>query len=236
MFHRYYQRVRAAVLPTLSCAGLLLLGAALVAGQTPQKRRAPVKRVPVAPDALVPFHSGEQLSFRVLWSKFSVNAANAKFTVVEHRDFFGHTAWHFRLQAQTVQTTRILYALDDQFDSYTDAAHLTSLQFEMYLTEQGKQQNNVWRLVGPDDASPTGNATVARVPVNTRDAIDMLYVLRAQDWKHAPELRVPVFNGVHSYEIVARLGQTDGHVTVPCRNVYRVTNRPARIGEWSGDG
>jgi hypothetical protein len=215
MFDRFNRRVFATLALTASYAAVLLLAGALAAGTMPQKRRAPIRQAPVAPDAIVPFHSGEELTFRVLWSKFSVNAANAKFSVIERRDFFGHSAWHFRLQAQTIQTTRVLYALDDQFDSYTDAAHLASLQFEMYLNEQGKQQANVWRLLAPGDTSPSGNGTVAQVAAGTRDAIDFLYILRAQDWKHAPELRAPVFDGLHLYQIVARLGQTDGHVTVP---------------------
>jgi hypothetical protein len=193
---------------------VLLVAGALAAAPSAQKRKASPKEAKPAADAAVPFHIGEQLSFRVLWSRFSVNAAAAKFSVIERRDFFGHSAWHFRLEAQTVQTTRKLYALDDQFDSYTDAARLISLQFEMYLSEQGKQQTNVWRLASPGEPVPP-DVVAARVPPGARDAIDLLYILRAQDWKKTPELRVPVFDGDHLYDIVAHFGLADGHVTVP---------------------
>ncbi len=81
----------------------------------------------------VPFHAGEILEYRVLLSKYAVNAANIETTVVEQRNFFGRPAWHFRAIAHTMDTTRMLFALDDQFDSYTSALNLYSFQYEMYL-------------------------------------------------------------------------------------------------------
>jgi hypothetical protein len=205
----------------LLITGTLLIGGVVAAGPSAglvaQKHKPSPKKATPSAEAVVPFHVGEQLSYRILWSKFSVNAAAAKFTVMEHRDFFGHPSWHFRLQAQTVNTTRKLYALDDQFDSYTDAVRLTALQFEMYLNEQGKQQTNVWRLIPPGELAPP-DVISAKVPAGARDAIDILYILRAQDWKKTPELRVPVFDGEHLYDIVAHFGMADGHVTVPAGN------------------
>ena len=93
----------------------------------------------------VPFRPGEILEYRVLFSKYAVNAAKIETTVVEQRSFFGHPAWHFRAVAHTMDTTRALFAIDDQFDSYTSAANLFSLQYEMYLHEQGKAQTNLFR-------------------------------------------------------------------------------------------
>ena len=162
----------------------------------------------------MPFRSGERLAFGVLWSKYAVNAATLELTVVERRDFFGRAAWHFRALAQTIDTVRILYPLDDQFDSYTDTAKLTSLQYEMYLHEQGKQQNSAWRMSAEGDPAPP-DAAAARVLPGTRDPIGLLYVLRAADWKSTPELHAPVFDGHHLYDIVARLEQASGQVTVP---------------------
>ncbi len=66
----------------------------------------------------------------MLLSKYALNAAKIETTVVEQRNFFGHAAWHFRAIAHTVDTTRALFALDDEFDSYTSAANLFSLQYE----------------------------------------------------------------------------------------------------------
>jgi hypothetical protein len=165
------------------------------------------------PDADVPFHAGEKLTFRVVWSKYSVNAATIEFSVVEHRDFFGHSAWHFRATAQTINTMRLVYPLDDQFDSYTDAGQLTSLQYETYLREQGKQQDSAWRMISDGSPAPP-NVSAARVVPGTRDVIGLLYALRAVDWKKEPEFRSPVFDGRNLYDVVARLVEPSGQVTL----------------------
>ncbi len=154
----------------------------------------------------------------MLFSKYQVNAAKIETTVVEQRDFFGHPAWHFRAIAHTQDTTRTLFAIDDQFDSYTSALNLFSLQYEMYLHEQGKAQTNLYRMTTDADPAPA-DATAVRVAPGTRDAIGFLYDLRAADWQHTPELRVPVFDGRRIYDVVAKVDTpTQGPVTVPAGN------------------
>jgi len=203
----------------LSC--LLLLGGTLAlsgpsrGAQRPPRRPPPARPSPEAAAVAVPFRSGEGLTFRILWSKFSVNAGKVDLSVVERRDFFGRVAWHFQAIAHSMDTMRIVYALDDQFDSYTDAAQLTSLQYEMYLHEQGKQQNSSWRMSTADNPSLPANIAIAQVLPGTRDPIGLLYALRAADWKRAPEFRAPVFDGHNLYEVVARLEQSSGEVMVP---------------------
>jgi hypothetical protein len=146
-----------------------------------------------------------------------VNAARIETSVVEQRDFFGHPAWHFRAVAHTMDTTRALLAIDDQFDSYTSAVNLFSIQFEMYLHEQGKAQTNLFRLTTDNEPAPA-DATAVRVAPGTRDAISLLYNLRAADWQRTPELRVPVFDGRRLYDAVARIDTPQGTVTVPAGN------------------
>ena len=179
----------------------------------PAPKAAIVSKKPAVP-ATVPFNSGERLSFRVIWSKFSVNAATIQLAVIERRDFFGRLAWHFRALAQTIDTMHIIYPLDDQIDSYTDAGQLSSLQYEMYLHEQGKQQTNSWRLISDGSPAPA-NVTTARVSPGTRDPIGLLYVLRAADWKSAPQLRAPVFDGKNLYDVVAHLESPSEQAIVP---------------------
>lgn len=113
-----------------------------------------------------------------------------------------------------MDTIRILYALDDQFDSYSDAVLLNSLQYEMYLHEQGKQENGTWRMDSLGASGPP-NVTVAKVPEGTRDPIGMIYALRTADWKSTPELHMPVFDGHNLYEVVARIEPSSGTVSVP---------------------
>ena len=180
----------------LACAALF--GATLLAAGQSQRAHKPAappskSRTPAAPvEAVVPFHGGEKLSFRVVWSKFSVNAGTVDFLVAQHGNFFGQPAWHFQARAQTVDTMRLVYPLDDQFDSYTEAVKLASIQYEMYLHEQGKQQNDSWRMTVDGSPAPP-DATAARVVPGTRDPLGFLYVLRATDWKNTPELRVASF-------------------------------------------
>jgi Protein of unknown function (DUF3108) len=194
----------------------LNFGAALSGmAQTRGKRKAPAVPAPshAAQEAVVPFHSGERLSYRVLWSKYAVNAATIEFQAVERGNFFGHAAWHFRALAHTVDTMRFVYPLDDQFDSYTEAAQLTSVEYEMSLHEQGKQQNNAWRMIVDGGPAPS-DATAAQVVPGTRDPIGLVYALRATDWNKTPELRVPVFDGHRLYNIVAHLEEPSSGVMV----------------------
>ena len=211
----------------LLAAALACVGLAAAQQSKRSKSHAKTPATPAPPAAAsVPFRSGEILEYRVLFSKYAVNAAKVETTIVEQRNFFGHLAWHFRAVAHTMDTTRVLFAIDDQFDSYTSAANLFSLQYEMYLHEQGKEQTSVYRMTGDNDPAPS-DATALRVPPGTRDAISFLYNLRAADWQRSPELRAPVFDGRRLYDAVARIDTPQGNISVPAGNfpAFRVAIR-----------
>ncbi len=184
--------------------------------QTHGKRKPPAAPPPSRPvqEVPVPFRPGERLAYRVLWSKYSVNAATIEFQALEHGNFFGHAAWHFRALAHTIDTMRLLYPLDDQFDSYTETSNLTSVEYEMYVREQGKQQNNSWRITPNGGAAPA-DSTAPQILPGTRDPVGLIYALRAADWNKSPEFRTPVFEGRHVYDVVARIEQPPGQAAVP---------------------
>jgi hypothetical protein len=208
---------------SLACAPL---GSAQQSNK-PAKPRAKAPAVPAKPATVsVPFRPGEILEYRVLFSKYAVNAARIETSVIEQRNFFGQLAWHFRAAAHTMDTTRLLFPLDDQFDSYTSAANLFSMQYEMYLHEQGKEQTSLYRMTTDGDPAPE-DVTALRVVPGTRDAISFLYNLRATDWQRTPELRAPVFDGHRLYDAVARIDTPQGTVTVPAGNfpAFRVAIR-----------
>ena len=50
----------------------------------------------------------------------------------------------------------MVYELDDQFDSYSDAATLASMQYEMHLSERGQKVESVQRMTatGKEPAAP----------------------------------------------------------------------------------
>jgi len=206
----------------------MLVCASTVFAQKSKRPKTRPKAPAVAAPAVapVPFRAGETLEYRVLFSKYADNAAKIETSIIEQRDFFGHMAWHFRAAAHTMDTTRMLYAIDDQFDSYTSAASLFSLQYEMYLHEQGKEQTSLYRMTTNADPAP-GDVTALRVAPGTRDAIGFLYAIRAADWQVVAELKAPVFDGKRLYEAVARIDTPQGTVTVPAGNfpAFRIAVR-----------
>jgi hypothetical protein len=58
-----------------------------------------------------------------------------------------------------------------------------------------------------EESIPNG-VSAARVIPGTRDPLGFLYALRATDWKKTPELRAPVFEGRHLYDVQARLAES----------------------------
>jgi hypothetical protein len=150
----------------------------------------------------MPFRVGEKLNYRIAWSSFAT-AAVLELSVPERRELFGWRTWHFQAAFHTVRPVRTLFAIDDQFDSYTDASSLESRQFEIYLNELGKSETHVLRLTLAGQPLRTPGAVV--VLPGTRDPLGMLFTLRAVDWQRTPELSVPVYDGNDLYEMRAHL-------------------------------
>jgi hypothetical protein len=170
----------------------------------------------VSSDAVMPFHVGETLKYQVAWATFTTAAA-VQMIVAERRDLFGWGTWHFRAVAHTVSPVRSLFAIDDQFDSYTDAASLESRQYEMYLNEMGKKQDRVIHLL-PMGQAPRGDLPRVVVLPGTRDPLGALYALRGVDWQKTPEFRAPVYDGRDVYELRARLVATSEPIAVAAGN------------------
>ncbi len=223
------QTRRGSVLLALLLSVSLLEGAA---GPAPQARRrarptsGPTARAHATP---APFRAGEALEFRVLWSKYLVNAATLRLSVVEQRPFYGHPAWHFQALAHTISTMRIVFPLDDQFDSYTAPSDWASLQYELYLHEAGKQETSLYRMTTDDDPAPPVG-TAVRVLPGTRDPLGLIYALRATDWQRTPEARVWVFDGRKFYEVESRLEASADKVSVPAGN-FLATRIGVRVFE-----
>jgi Protein of unknown function (DUF3108) len=192
--------------------------AAAPAPSSPAALPQPVDSKKAAPpmEASSPIRAGETWDFSANVSKLSA-VANLKLKVAEKRDFHGKSAWHLQAFAHTENPLRMVFELDDQFDSYSDAASLVSMQYEMHLNERGETVNSVQRLTSGREPAP-GNATAARVLPGTRDPLGMMQYLRTVDWAKTPEVRGPVYDGHKLYEARARLVAKGEAVTVPAGN------------------
>jgi Protein of unknown function (DUF3108) len=187
---------------------------ALRAQQATHRKPTPPKPAPnkQPPEAPMPFHVGESLNYRVSWTAFA-EAADFQLSVVERRNLFGWGTWHFRAAAHTVGPVRSLFEIDDQFDSYTDAVSLASRQYEVYLSELGRKQNQVVHMVATGESARTPGPSVAVLP-GTRDPLGALYVLRGVDWRATPEVRAPVYDGHDVYEIHAKLDSPNESISI----------------------
>lgn len=185
--------------------------------QSARRRTAKPKKAPeTAKEQPMPFRAGETLNYRVAWAAFT-NAASVELSVPERRNLYGFETWHFRAVVHTLKPVRTLFALDDQFDSYTDAITLESRQFEMHLNEMGKISDEALHL------SPSGQTSHSPGPVvivspGTRDPLGTLYALRSQDWQHAPDFRAPVYDGHNLYDMRAHCESLGDPVKVTAGN------------------
>jgi hypothetical protein len=175
------------------------------------------KKSSVVADAGSPLREGETWQYSANVSKLS-SVANLRLKVAEKRNFLGKNAWHLQAFAHTENPLRMVFALDDQFDSYSDAGTLVSMQYEMHLNEKGQTVDSVQRMSPAVREPAPANATAARVLPGTRDPLGMMQYLRTVDWAKTPEVRSPVYDGHKLYDVHARLQARGEPVTVPAGN------------------
>jgi len=185
-----------------------------------------------SPEPAMPFRAGEVLNYRIAWAIFP-NAAALQMNVVERRNLLGWQTWHFRASAHSQAPARALFEVDDQFDSYTDTATLESHQYELYLNEMGSKQNEVLHLI-PVGQTSRGAVAPVLVQPGTRDPLGGFYALRAVDWQHTPEFRVPVYDGSDLYEVRARQEAASEAVAIAAGN-FQATKISIRLFEHGNE-
>jgi hypothetical protein len=175
---------------------------------------APAKGVAPAGDPGLPLKGGEILEFTADVAKVS-NVASLKLQIAEKRNFLGKNAWHLQAFAHTQNPLRMVFELDDQFDSYSDASTMASMQYEMHLSERGQKVTSVQHLTstGRDAAPP--NAVQTHVLPGTRDPLGVMQYLRHVDWSKTQKVEGPVYDGHKLYDVTASLAAAGQSVTVP---------------------
>ncbi|HMD42771.1 MAG TPA: DUF3108 domain-containing protein [Candidatus Acidoferrum sp.] len=159
--------------------------------------------------------AGESLEYAVNIAKLNSTIANIKVSVLEQKNSSGKTAWHLQAFAHTENPYRMIFELDDQFDSYSEPPALDSVQYELHLSERGQKVDSVQRLLtSPNEFAPQGMSG-ARVLPGTRDPLGLLQYLRSVDWSKTPEVHSAVYDGRKLYDVRAVLVGRSETVAVP---------------------
>ena len=186
------------------------------ASATPGKSPLPMEPKKATPpvDAGLPLKAGEVLEYTANVSKLN-NVATLRLKVAGRGNFLGKSSWHLQAYAHTQNPFRMVFELDDQFDSYSDAGTLASLQYEMHLSERGQKVESIQRMTATGQEPASLDATEARVLPGTRDPLGMMQYLRNVDWTKMPEVRSPVYDGHKLYDVRAKLAAAAEKVNVP---------------------
>ena len=199
------------------------------AGPSPSEKpsASEKKELPASPDSDSPWRTGEVLDYSADVAKLT-NVANLRLQVAGRPDFQGKKAWHLQAFAHTENPLRIVFELDDQFDSYSDAETLASLQYEMHLKERGEKVDSVQRMTTTGKEPATGNVTQTRVLPGTRDPLGFMQYLRSVDWQKTREVHGPVYDGHKLYDVRASLTISEEAVSVTAGN-YRASKIEIRV-------
>jgi hypothetical protein len=147
--------------------------------------------------------SGEVLEFTGSVAKVS-NVASLRLVVNGRKELAGKDAWHLQAFAHTQNPLRMVFELDDQFDSYSAPGDFASVQYEMRLNERGQKVQSVQRMAPTGLEPATAGASEARVLPGTRDPLGMMQYLRSVDWTKTPVVHSPVYDGHKLYEVRAQ--------------------------------
>jgi len=178
------------------------------------------KKETAAAETAFILRQGETLQYNANVTKLDSTIANLKIVALEKRNSAGKSSWHLQAFAHTENPYRMVFELDDRFDSYSDAGNMASLQYEMHLSERGQKVDSIQRMLpSPGDPAPDG-MSAARVLPGTRDPLGFLEYLRGVDWSRATEVRSPVYDGHKLYEVRSVLLGKPTAVSVPAGNFH----------------
>ena len=182
---------------------------------TRNERPAPAtkNKKAAAPAPELALKTGEVLNYTANVSKLD-NVATLTLKVAGKGSFLGKNVWHLQAAAHTLKPLRIVFELDDQFDSYSDAGTLASLQYEMRLNERGQKVQSIQRMTSTGKEPAPAGAEEARVLPGTRDPLGFMQFLRTTDWSNTRDVRSPVYDGHKLYDVRAKLASASAAVGV----------------------
>lgn len=171
------------------------------------------KKAPAPAEPSFAPRTGEILQFSASLAKVS-NVASLRLEVLGKTEIDGKPAWHFQATAKTQNAMRLIFELDDRFDSFSEGNSFTGVQYEMHLSERGQKVQSVQRLTTTGkEPAPPGTSSALVLP-GTRDPLGMMQYLRSVNWDQTREMKSPVFDGRKLYDVRAKLTGTS-EVVVP---------------------
>lgn len=165
-----------------------------------------VEKKPTAEPAFSP-RDGEVLQYSASLAKVA-NVASLRLGVLGKKEMAEKTAWHFQATAKTQSAMRMIFELDDRFDSFSEGTAFIGVQYEMHLSERGQKVESIQRLTSTGKEPPPPGASAALVLPGTRDPLGMMQYLRSINWDQTREVRSPVFDGRKLYDVRAKLTGT----------------------------
>ncbi len=165
--------------------------------------------------------AGEDLQFAASIAKVG-NVASLRLQVVDKKESNGKPEWHFQATAKTQNAMRLIFELDDRFDSYSEGNSFTGVQYEMHLSERGQKVQSIQRLTTTGKEPPPPGMSAAVVLPGTRAPLGMMQYLRSVNWDAMREVKSPVFDGRKLYDVRAKLIGTS-EVVVPAGHFTAAT-------------
>ncbi|PYT53142.1 MAG: hypothetical protein DMG43_09775 [Acidobacteria bacterium] len=189
------------------------------------------KKTPPPADAGLPLRAGEVLDYTANVSKLN-NVANLRLRVAGRGNFLGKSTWHLQAFAHTENALRMVFELDDQFDSYSDAVTMTSLQYEMHLNERGQKVDSVQRMTASgNEPAPADAARAAR---NARSSGDDAVSAESRLGKNTGSTQ-PGLRRAQAVRRARKAGRPFGKCHGPGGKLYRGKDRHSGFRQWRRD-
>ena len=136
---------------------------------------------PLRPEAELPFKPGEQLNFNFYLGTTPQPVGTATFQVRARANYFNRDGLLLTSVIQTTGPGQTLFPVNDQINSYVDAASVLPFRTELNLLEGQRRARWVVSSDQNGGSALFDDGTRVEVPVGTHDLLSVFYALRSFD-------------------------------------------------------
>lgn len=164
-----------------------------------------------APASALPFEPGEHLTLSVTYMRMGIGSID----VDVGEDVQNHL-WPIEMTARTTGFFNHVHSVNDRFVAGFDPVTLRSQGNVFEQHESHREAVESTRIDGTTafihrSTRDGEHDRTMTVPAGSIDVLSAIYFLRTQRIEGMPEVRVPIFTGAKTWELVAR---ADGYQTV----------------------